>query len=55
MGKRKYKRKSTRESQLSARSREARKRAKQDMFHRMVVASLEIKTRGDVYGIVKNH
>ena len=53
MGKSKQKRKSTREPQLSANSRAARKRAKQDVVHRMVVTSLESKTRGDVYGNVK--
>ena len=53
MGKSKQKHKSTREPQLSANSRAARKRAKQDVVHRMVVTSLESKTRGDVYGNVK--
>ena len=53
MGKRKYKSKSTREPHLSANSRAARKRAKQDVVHRIVVKSLERKTRGDVYGDVK--
>ena len=50
MGKRKSKRKSTREPQLSSNSRAARKRDKQDVVHRMVMTSLESKTRGDVYG-----
>ena len=49
MGKSKHKRKSIREPQLSENSRSARKRAKQDVVHRMVVTSLEIKIRGDVY------
>ena len=53
MGKSKQKRKSTREPQLSANSAAARKRAKQDVVHRMVATSLESKTRGDVYGNVK--
>ena len=53
MGKSKQKRKSTREPQLSANSRAARKRAKQDVVHRMVVTYLERKTRGDVYGNAK--
>ena len=53
MGKSKQKHKSTREPQLSANSRAARKRAKQDVVHGMVVTSLESKTRGDVYGNVK--
>ena len=47
MGKSKQKHKSTREPQLSANSRAARKRAKQDVVHRMVKESLESKT-GDV-------
>ena len=55
MGKSKQKRKSTRETQLSANIRVARKRATQDVVHRMVMTSLESKTRGDVYGNVKNH
>ena len=49
----KQKRKSTREPQLSANSRAARKRAKQDAVHGMVVTSLGSKTRGDVYGNLK--
>ena len=49
MGKSKHKRKSIREPQLSANSRSARKRAKQDVVHRMVVTSLESKKGGDVY------
>ena len=52
-GKSKHKRKYTREPQLSANSRAARKTAKQDVVHRMVVISLESKTRGGVYGNVK--
>ena len=50
MGKRKQKRKSTREPQISSNSISVRNRAKQDMVHRMVMSSLDIKTRGDVYG-----
>ena len=46
MGKRNQKLKSTREPQISANSRAARKRAKQDAVHRMVMTSLESKTRG---------
>ena len=38
----------TREPQLSANSRADRKRAKKDVVHRMVITSLESKTRGDV-------
>ena len=53
MGKSKQKPKPTREPQLSVNSRADRKRAKQDVVHRMVVTSLESKTRGDVYGNVK--
>ena len=49
-GKSKQKLKYTREPQLSANSRAARKRSKQDVVHRMVVPSLESKTRGDFYG-----
>ena len=48
MGKIKHKLKSTRESQLSANIRAARKIPKQDVVHRMVITSLESKTRGDV-------
>ena len=55
MGKSKQKQKSTRESQLSVNSRAARKRAKHDVVYGMAVASLESKTRGDVYGNVKNY
>ena len=47
-GKSKQKRKFTREPQLSANSIAARKRDKKDVVHRMVITSLEIKTRGDV-------
>ena len=54
MGKSKQKLKYTRENQLSENSISARKRAKQDVFHRMVSTSLESKTRGDIYGNVKN-
>ena len=53
MGKSKQKRKSAGEPQLSANSRAARKRAKQNVVHRMVMTYLESKTRGDVYGNVK--
>ena len=53
MGKRKQKHKSTREPQISANNTSARKRAKQDVVHRMVVIYLESKTRGDFYGNVK--
>ena len=53
MGKSKQKQKSTREPQISSNSRADRKRAKQDDVHRMVVTSLESKTRGDFYGNVK--
>ena len=53
-GKSKKKRKSTREPHLSENSRAAMKRDKQDVVHGMVVTSLEIKTRGDVYGNMKN-
>ena len=55
MGKRKQKGKSVRETQLSANSIAARKRAEQYVFHRMVSTSLESKTRVDDYGNVKNH
>ena len=55
MGKIKQKRKYTRESYLSAKIIAARKRYKQDIVHGMVSKSLESKTRGDVYGNVKNH
>ena len=54
MVKSKQKCKSTREPQLSANSIAARKRAKQDVVHRIVSISLESTTRGDVYGNVKN-
>ena len=53
MGKIKHKHKYTREPQLSANIKAARKRAKQDVVHRMVVTSLESKTRGAVYRNVK--
>ena len=53
MGKSKQKRKSTRGPQLSANSRADRKRARQYVVHRVVVTSLESKTRGDIYRIVK--
>ena len=52
-GKSKQKRKSTRETELSENKRAARKRAKQDVVHRMVVTSIESKKRGDVYGNMK--
>ena len=53
MGKSKQKRKLTRDYQLSAKSRADRKRAKQDVVHSVVLTSLESKTRGNVYGNVK--
>ena len=53
MGNSKQKYKSTREPQLSANSIAAKKRAKQHVFNRMVVTSLESKARGDFYGNVK--
>ena len=49
MGKSKQKHKSTRDPQISENCRATRKRAKQDVVHRMVMTSLECKTRGDVY------
>ena len=55
MRKSKQKLKSTRETHLSANSRAARKRVKQDVVHRMVMTSIEIKTRGDFYGNVENN
>ena len=48
MGKSKQKQKFTREPQLPANSKAARKKAKQDVVHRVVMTSLESKTRGDV-------
>ena len=53
MGKIKQKLKSTKGPHLSASSRAARKRAKQDVVYRMVVTSLERKIKGDVYRNVK--
>ena len=53
MGKIKHKRKPTREPQLSANSRAARKRPKQDVVHRMIMQFLESKKRSNVYGNVK--
>ena len=53
MGRSKHKHKSARETWLSANSRVDRKRDKQDVVHRMVMTSIEIKTIGDVYGHVK--
>ena len=44
-GKSKQKRKSTKEPHLSENSRAARKRAKQDVVHMMVVASLREKNK----------
>ena len=41
------------EPQLSANSRAARRVAKQDVVHRMVVTYLDSKTRGYVYVNVK--
>ena len=49
MGKWKNKRKSTRETQLSAKSRAARKIDKKYVVHSVVMTYLESKTRGDVY------
>ena len=49
MGNSKKKRKSTREPQLSANSRAASKRDKQDVVHRMVMTSIEREKRGNVY------
>ena len=54
MGNSKHKLKSTRETQLSANSRAARKRAKQDVVFRMVMTYLETTERGDSYVNVKN-
>ena len=54
-GRRKHKLKHTRETQLSENSRVDKKIAKKCVVHRMVMPSLGIKTRGDVYGSVKNH
>ena len=48
MGKSKQKQKPTREPQLSANNIADRKRAKQDAVHRIVMKSLERKTRSDV-------
>ena len=42
-------------SHISENSVAARKRAKQDVVHRMVMASQESRTRGGFYGNVKNH
>ena len=53
LGKSKKKRKSTREPQLSENSRADRKRAKQDVVHRMVMKYLESETKVDVYGNLK--
>ena len=50
----KHKRKSTRKPELSANNRAAKNRAEQDVVHRMVMTYLESKTRGDVYGNVRN-
>ena len=55
MGNSKQKQESTREDHLSENSRADRKRAKKDVVHMMVMTYLESKTRGDVYGNVKNH
>ena len=49
MEKIKQKRKSTKEPQISANNRASRKRAKQDMVHKIVMTSIERKTRGDAY------
>ena len=48
MGTSKHKRRRTREPHLSENSRVARKRAKQDVVHGMVMTSLDIKTRGNI-------
>ena len=53
MGKSKQKLKSTREPQLLTNSIVSRKRDEQDVVNRMVMTSLESKTRVDVYGNVK--
>ena len=53
MGEIKQKSKSTGGPKLSANSRSDRNRARQDVVHRVVVTSLERKTRGDVYENVK--
>ena len=53
MGKSKQEHKSTSEPQLSENNRAARMISKQDVVHRMVVTSLESKTRGYIYGNVK--
>ena len=53
MGKSKQKRKSTREPHLSVNSRASRKRAKQDVFHRVIMIYLESKKRVDFYGNMK--
>ena len=45
LGKSKQKRKSTGGTQLSSNSRAARKRAKQDVVHRIVVTSVESKKK----------
>ena len=53
MWKSKQKHKPTREPQISANSRAARKRDKKYVVHRMIMTYLESKTRGNVYGYVK--
>ena len=53
MGKSKQKPKSAREPQLSQNSRADRNRGKQYVVHRMVMTSIESKTRGDIYVNVK--
>ena len=55
MGKRKRKRKPTREPQLPENSRAYRKRDELYVVHRTVMTYLESKTSDDVYGNVKNH
>ena len=55
MGNIKQKRKSTRELHLPENSRADSKRAEKDVVYRMVRTSLEIETRCDVYGDVKNN
>ena len=49
MGSSKQEQKSTREPQISSNSIEDGKRAKQDVVHRMVMTSLDSKTRGGFF------
>ena len=53
MGKIKQKRKFASEPHLSAKYRSAKKRARKDVAHRMIMIYLERKTRSDVYGNVR--